>query len=131
MLNNSRLALSLNGIILILQGIFFIIFANEITISMFPFSENNEQALNIGVSLRYSMGSGSIFIGLLLFLCRSTPRSAAKKLLQGSAIGFLLILFTLIYLYIFRNVLVPIPIFIIFTFLSLFSLYVSTRKFQD
>ncbi len=131
MLNNSRLALSLNGIILILQGIFFIIFANEITISMFPFSENNEQALNIGVSLRYSMGSGSIFIGLLLFLCRSTPRSAAKKLLQGSAIGFLLILFTLIYLYIFRNVLVPIPVFIIFTFLSLFSLYVSTRKFQD
>ena len=131
MLNNSRMALSLNGIILILQGIFFIIFANEITISMFPFSENNEQALNIGVSLRYSMGSGSIFIGLLLFLCRSTPRSAAKKLLQGSAIGFLLILFTLIYLYIFRNVLVPIPVFIIFTFLSLFSLYVSTRKFQD
>ncbi len=131
MLNNSRLALSLNGIILILHGIFFIIFANEITISMFPFSENNEQALNIGVSLRYSMGSGSIFIGLLLFLCRSTPRSAAKKLLQGSAIGFLLILFTLIYLYIFRNVLVPIPVFIIFTFLSLFSLYVSTRKFQD
>ena len=131
MLNNSRMTLSLNGIILILQGIFFIIFANEITISMFPFSENNEQALNIGVSLRYSMGSGSIFIGLLLFLCRSTPRSAAKKLLQGSAIGFLLILFTLIYLYIFRNVLVPIPIFIIFTFLSLFSLYVSTRKFQD
>ncbi len=131
MLNNSRLALSLNGIILILQGIFFIIFANEITISMFPFSENNEQALNIGVSLRYSMGSGSIFIGLLLFLCRSTPRSAAKKLLQGSAIGFLLILFTLIYLYIFRNVLVPVPVFIIFTFLSFFSLYVSTRKFQD
>ena len=131
MLNNSRLALSLNGLILILQGIFFIIFANEITINMFPFSENNEQALNIGVSLRYSMGSGSIFIGLLLFLCRSTPRSAAKKLLQGSAIGFLLILFTLIYLYIFRNVLVPIPVFIIFTFISLFSLYVSTRKFQD
>ena len=131
MLNNSRLALSLNGIILILQGIFFIIFANEITISMFPFSENNEQALNLGISLIYSMGSGSIFIGLLLFLCRSTPRSAAKKLLQGSAIGFLLILFTLIYLYIFRNVLVPIPVFIIFTFISLFSLYVSTRKFQD
>ena len=131
MLNNSRLALSLNGIILILQGIFFIIFANEITISMFPFSENNEQALDVGINLRYSMGSGSIFIGLLLFLCRSTPRSAAKKLLQGSAIGFLLILFTLIYLYIFRNVLVPIPVFIIFTFLSLFSLYVSTRKFQD
>ena len=131
MLNNSRMALSLNGVILILQGIFFIIFANEITISMFPFSENNEQALDIGVSLRYSMGSGSIFIGLLLFLCRSTPRSAAKKLLQGSAIGFLLILFTLIYLYIFRNVLVPVPVFIIFTFLSFFSLYVSTRKFQD
>ena len=131
MLNNSRLALSLNGIILILQGIFFIIFANEITISMFPFSENNEQALNIGVSLRYSMGSGSIFIGLLLFLCRSTPRTTAKKLLLGSALGFMLLLFTLIYLFFFRNVLIPIPIFIIYIFLSFFSLYVSTRKFQD
>ncbi len=131
MLNNSRMALSLNGIILILQGIFFIIFANEITISMFPFSENNEQALDIGISLRYSMGSGSIFIGLLLFLCRSTPRSAAKKLLLGSSLGFMLLLFTLMYLFFFRNVLVPIPIFIIYIFLSFFSLYVSTRKFQD
>ena len=131
MLNNSRLALSLNGIILILQGIFFIIFANEITISMFPFSENNEQALNLGISLRYSMGSGSIFIGLLLFLCRSTPRSTAKKLLLGSSLGFMLLLFTLIYLFFFRNVLIPIPIFIIYIFLSFFSLYVSTRKFQD
>ena len=45
-LNNSRLILSLNGIIMIIQGISFIIFANEITISMFPFSENNVQVLN-------------------------------------------------------------------------------------
>ncbi len=125
------MALSLNGIILILQGIFFIIFANEITISMFPFSENNEQALDIGISLRYSMGSGSIFIGLLLFFCRSTPRTTAKKLLLGSSLGFMLLLFTLTYLFFFRNVLIPIPIFIIYIFLSFFSLYVSTRKFQD
>ena len=42
MFNNSRLALSLNGLILIVQGICFIIFANQITITMFPFSENND-----------------------------------------------------------------------------------------
>ena len=131
MLNNSRLALSLNGLILIVQGICFVIFANEITIAMFPFSENNEQALNLGISLRYSMGSGSIFIGLLLFMCRSTPRSVAQKLLLGSSLGFMLLLITLIYLYIIRNVLVPIPVLFVFSFLSIFSLYVSTRRYQD
>ena len=131
MLNNSRLALSLNGLILIVQGICFFIFANEITLKMFPFSENNEQALNLGVSLRYSMGSGSIFIGLLLFMCRSTPRSVAQKLLLASSLGFMLLLITLIYLYIIRNVLVPIPVLFVFSFLSIFSLYVSTRRYQD
>ena len=131
MLNNSRLALSLNGLILIVQGICFVIFATEITVAMFPFSENNEQALNLGVSLRYSMGSGSIFIGLLLFMARSTPRSVAQKLLLGSSLGFMLLLITLIYLYIIRNVLVPIPVLFVFSFLSIFSLYVSTRRYQD
>ena len=131
MFNNSRLALSLNGLILIVQGISFIIFANQITITMFPFSENNEQALHLGVSLRYSMGCGSIFIGLLLFMCRSTPRSVAQKLLLGSSLGFMLLLINLIYLYTVRNVLVPIPVLIVFSFLSFFSLYVSTRKYQD
>ena len=131
MLNNSRLALSLNGLILIVQGICFVIFATEITVAMFPFSENNEQALNLGISLRYSMGSGSIFIGLLLYMCRSTPRSVAQKLLLGSSLGFMLLLITLIYLYIIRNVLVPIPVLFVFSFLSIFSLYVSTRRYQD
>ena len=131
MLNNSRLALSLNGLILIIQGICFVVFATEITVAMFPFSENNEQALNLGISLRYSMGSGSIFIGLLLFMARSTPRSVAQKLLLGSSLGFMLLLITLIYLYIIRNVLVPIPVLFVFSFLSIFSLYVSTRRYQD
>ena len=130
-LNNSRLILSLNGIIMIIQGISFIIFANEITISMFPFSENNVQALELGVSLRYSMGSGSIFIGLLLFLCRGTTRSAAQKLLLGSGIGFLLLMITLLYILFVRNVMVPVPVLLVFFILSLLSLYVSTRKFQE
>jgi len=68
---------------------------------------------------------------LLLFICRATPRSVAQKLLLGSSLGFMLLLINLIYLYTVRNVLVPIPVLIVFSFLSFFSLYVSTRKYQD
>ena len=77
------------------------------------------------------MGSGSIFIGLLLFLCRGTTRSAAQKLLLGSGIGFLLLMITLLYILFVRNVMVPVPVLLVFFILSTLSLYVSTRKFQE
>ena len=55
---------------------------------MFPFSKNNPEALELGISLRYAMASGLFFLGMLLFICRGVTRSAAQRLLFCCGLGF-------------------------------------------
>ena len=131
MLNNSRLVLTLVGFILMLQSVGFVIFASEITLLMFPFVENNPEALNLGVSLRYAMASGLFFIGMLLFLCRGVTKSAAQRLLFCCGLGFIIILLSFVYLTIFRDVNVSKIMWIIYIILTLLAFYVSSRKFQE
>ena len=131
MLNNSRLVLTLVGFILMLQSVGFVIFASEITLLMFPFVENNPEALNLGVSLRYAMASGLFFIGMLLFLCRGVTKSAAQRLLFCCGLGFIIILLSFVYLTIFRDVNISKIMWIIYIILTLLAFYVSSRKFQE
>mgnify|MGYP001358795410 FL=1 len=131
MLNNSRLVLTLVGFILMLQSVGFVIFASEITLLMFPFVENNPEALNLGVSLRYAMASGLFFLGMLLFLCRGVTKSAAQRLLFCCGLGFIIILLSFVYLTIFRDVNVSKIMWIIYIILTLLAFYVSSRKFQE
>ena len=131
MFNNSRLVLTLVGFILMLQSVGFVIFASEITLLMFPFVENNPEALNLGVSLRYAMASGLFFIGMLLFLCRGVTKSAAQRLLFCCGLGFIIILLSFVYLTIFRDVNVSKIMWIIYIILTLLAFYVSSRKFQE
>tara|TARA_Y200000002_G_C22683389_1_gene665003 strand:+ start:3876 stop:4286 length:411 start_codon:yes stop_codon:yes gene_type:complete len=131
MFNNSRLVLTLVGFILMLQSIGFVIFASEITLLMFPFVENNPEALNLGVSLRYAMASGLFFIGMLLFLCRGVTKSAAQRLLFCCGLGFIIILLSFVYLTIFRDVNISKIMWIIYIILTLLAFYVSSRKFQE
>ncbi len=59
MLRSSRTILALNGVIMILMGLAFIIFAKKITITMFPITITNLEALEVGIVSRYLMGAGS------------------------------------------------------------------------
>tara|TARA_B100000902_G_C26800375_1_gene664213 strand:+ start:105 stop:500 length:396 start_codon:yes stop_codon:yes gene_type:complete len=131
MLSNSRIVLSLIGFVLILQSLGFVIFAHEITIIMFPFAENNIEALELGVSLRYAMASGLFFLGMLLLLCRGITKSAAQRLLFCCGLGFIVVLLSLTYLNIFRDVHISKIIYIIHFVLALLAFYVSSRKFQE
>ena len=131
MFNNSRFTLALIGIIMILESISFVVFAREITVIMFPFSTDNPEALELGVSLRYAMASGLFFLGMLLFLCRGVPRSAAQRLLFCCGLGFSIVLLSLTYLTFFRDVNISKIIYIIHIILVLLSFYVSSRKFQE
>ena len=131
MFNNSRFTLALIGIIMILESISFVVFAQEITKIMFPFSTDNPEALELGVSLRYAMASGLFFLGMLLFLCRGVPRSAAQRLLFCCGLGFSIVLLSLTYLTFFRDVNISKIIYIIHIILVLLSFYVSSRKFQE
>ena len=131
MFNNSRFMLALIGIIMMLESIGFIFFAVEITEIMFPFSKNNPEALSLGISLRYAMASGVFFLGMLLFLCRGVPKSAAQRLLFCCGLGFSIVLLSLIYLNYFRDVSISIVIYALHIVLVILSFFVSSRKFQE
>ena len=131
MFNNSRFTLALIGFVMMLESIGFIIFAKEITQIMFPFVKNNPEALSLGVSLRYAMASGVFFLGMLLFLCRGVPKSAAQRLLFCCGLGFLIVLLNLIYLNYFRDVSISIVIYALHIVLVILSFFVSSRKFQE
>jgi hypothetical protein len=123
--------LALIGIIMMLESIGFIFFAVEITETMFPFTKNNPEALSLGISLRYAMASGVFFLGMLLFLSRGVPKSAAQRLLFCCGLGFTIVLTNLIYLNFFRDVNVSIIIYTLHIILIILSFYVSSRKFQE
>ena len=123
--------LALIGIIMMLESIGFIFFAVEITEIMFPFSKNNLEALSLGISLRYAMASGVFFLGMLLFLCRGVPKSAAQRLLFCCGLGFSIVLLNLIYLNFFREVNISVIIYILHIILAILSFYVSSRRFQE
>ena len=123
--------LALIGIIMMLESIGFIFFAVEITEIMFPFSKNNPEALSLGISLRYAMASGVFFLGMLLYLCRGVPKSAAQRLLFCCGLGFLIVLLNLIYLNFLRDVNISIIIYALHVILVILSFYVSSRKFQE
>ena len=131
MLNNSRFTLALIGLIIILESLAFVIFAKEITLTMFPFSKNNPEALGLGISLRYAMASGLFFLGMLLFLCRGVTRSAAQRLLFCCGLGFLIVLVSLTYLTFVRDVNISKIIYVVHFILAVLAFYVSSRKFQE
>ena len=131
-MGKSRTVLALNGIIMMLIGLCFFYFNNEINAAMFPGINENKLAFEVASILRYIMGSGIFTIGIILYLARVSVRSAAQRLLLGSSIGFFLIFLTTIYIkYKFASVDIPIVGIAIFPTLSLLSLYVSTRPHQE
>ena len=123
--------LALIGIIMMLESIGFVFFAVEITEIMFPFTKNNPEALSLGISLRYAMASGVFFLGMLLFLSRGVPKSAAQRLLFCCGLGFSIVLFSLFYLNFFRDVSISIVIYALHIVLVILSFFVSSRKFQE
>ena len=131
-MGKSRAVLALNGIVMMLIGLSFFYFNNQINSAMFPGIKENKLAFEVATILRYIMGSGTFTIGIILFLARVSVRSAAQRLLLGSSIGFFLIFLTTIYIkYKFSSVDIPIVGIAIFPTLSLLSLYVSTRPHQE
>ena len=129
--SNSRFILALIGLILMLESFGFVIFAQQITEIMFPFSKNNPEALELGISLRYAMASGLFFLGVLLFICRGVTRSAAQRLLFCCGLGFLIVILSQAYLTFVRDVDISKIVYIVHFILAVLAFYVSSRKFQE
>jgi len=127
----SRTILALNGIIMIIIGIFFFIYPEKITVIMFPKIISNPEALETGIVLRYLMGAGHLAIGIILYLARISIKSGAQRLLLGSGIGFMIIFATAVFIILKYKAGIPVVALSIYPLLATLSLYVSTRKFQE
>tara|TARA_B100000925_G_scaffold18634_1_gene12829 strand:+ start:226 stop:618 length:393 start_codon:yes stop_codon:yes gene_type:complete len=130
-MRNSRLTLAFNGVIMMLLGITFWFFPELFTLAMFPNISDNEQAINVGIALRKNMGVGCIFIGMLLFWCQTSSKTTAQRLLFCSSFGFGLMVAGLLEVRLTGQANVPILIIVLFTFMSIYSLFVATRRYQE
>jgi hypothetical protein len=129
-MGNSRLILAINGFIMIILGLSFWIFPDFFTLAMFPNIEKNNEAFNVAIALRKNMGAGCVFIGTLIFMCQSSPKFVAQKLLYSSGFGFFLLVAVLLEVRLTGQAQVPLLILILFTLMALISIYVASRRFQ-
>ena len=130
-MRNSRLALAFNGVIMVLLGIVFWFFPELFTLAMFPNISENEQAINVGIALRKNMGVGCVFIGMLLFWCQTSSKTTAQRLLFCSSFGFGLMVAGLLEVRLTDQANVPLPIILLFSCMSIYSLFVATRRYQE
>ena len=130
-MRNSRLALAFNGVIMVLLGIVFWFFPDLFTLAMFPNISENEQAINVGIALRKNMGVGCVFIGMLLFWCQTSSKTTAQRLLFCSSFGFGLMVAGLLEVRLTGQANVPFPIILLFACMSIYSLFVATRRYQE
>ena len=131
MLRSSRATLALNGTLMMVLGGSFWVFPEFFTLSMFPDIADNQDAIDVGVKLRKSMGVGSAFIGLILFSCQTSSKSMAQRLLFTSAVGFFFWVASLLHMRLSGEANVPLFIIGFFAFLCILSLFVASRRFQE
>ena len=129
-MGNSRLVLAINGTIMIILGITFWLAPDFFSIAIFPNIEKNEEAFNVAIALRKNMGTGCVFIGILIFWCQNSPKFIAQKLLYCSGFGFFLLVAVLLEVRISGQAQVPIFILVFFVVMALSSIYVASRRFQ-
>ena len=116
---------------MMLLGITFWFFPELFTLAMFPNISDNEQAINVGIALRKNMGVGCIFIGMLLFWCQTSSKTTAQRLLFCSSFGFGLMVAGLLEVRLTGQANVPLPIILLFACMSIYSLFVATRRYQE
>lgn len=118
--------LTVAGLIMMLQGILFLIFSQELTKLMFPYA--GEEGVRIGMLLRELLAGGSIFIGIILFNSRTNTSSAAKRMLWAACFGFALILLLQIKLYVLDGLDIHILPFLVSAGLALTAMFVATSR---
>ena len=130
-LHSSRAVLALNGGLMIVLGGAFWIWPDFFTIAMFPHILGDETAIAVAITLRKIMGAGCVFIGAVLFSCQDSSKYTAQRLLFASAAGFLFMFGTLLHTRMSEEAKVPVFILIFFGALSLLSLFVASRRYQE
>ena len=87
-MGNSRFVLAINGILMILLGGAFWFYPEFFSKLMFPNILDNDRTMNLSIALRKYMGAGCAFIGVIMFMCQSSPKFVAQRLLFSFGFAF-------------------------------------------
>ena len=118
------------GLMIVFGGAFWIL-PEFFSLAMFPHILGDETANNVAITLRKIMGAGCVFIGAVLFSCQNSSKYTAQRLLFSSAAGFLFMFGALLHTRMSEQASVPVFMLIFFGTLSLLSLFVASRRYQE
>lgn len=121
-----RTLLTLSSFVMFLASLTFLIYPDYITLQIYP--DASEKEFQIAVIHRQMISGFCFFIGFLIFLARKNVSSAAKRILFGTSLGFLILAFFEIKFFLFDNVSIYWPITLTFFTLGILSFYVSYLK---
>ena len=117
--------LSISSLTMLFMGIIFLIFPEYVSFS--EIQDPSEKEKLIAIVYKQIILGIFLFVGILLLVARKNVTSAARRILFGSSIGFLIISIQ-VRLYFIENIIIYWPIFIIFSVLCILSFYVSYLK---
>tara|TARA_A100001015_G_scaffold101304_1_gene112529 strand:+ start:314 stop:694 length:381 start_codon:yes stop_codon:yes gene_type:complete len=118
--------LSISSLTMLLMGIVFFLFPEHVRFNEIQDPSEKEKLI---VIINKQIISGIfLFVGILLLVARRNVTSAARRILFGSSIGFFIIISIQVKLYFIENIIINLPIFIIFSVLCILSFYVSYLK---
>ena len=123
---HSKTALQIIGIGLILQGIIFYVLAKPLTLQIFPSA--SVEAVHVGMIMRRGLATISFLAGLVIFLVRNDGSRTTKRVLFGCGIGFASISLSMIKMFIENDATIPVPAMLLYSFVSIYSLYLAMRK---
>ena len=118
--------LSISSLTMLFMGIVFLLFPEYVT--FIEISNPSEKEILLAIVNKQIISGIFLFVGILLLVARKNVTSAARRILFGSSIGFLIIISIQVKLYFIENIIIYWPIFIIFSVLSILSFYVSYLK---
>jgi hypothetical protein len=121
-----RTLLTLSSFVMFVTSLTFLIYPDYITLQIYP--EASEIEFQIAVIHRQMISGFCFFIGILIFLARKNVSSAAKRILFGTSLGFLILAFFEIKFFLFDNISIYWPITVTFFTLGILSFYVSYLK---
>ena len=125
-----KIVLTTTGIIMILHGLLFFFWADDMARSGVP--DISEKALRVGIGLAEIVAIVSVFLGIVLIFSRDIEISSAKKVLTGTGIGYLFLIAGVVkHMIDFQDIpenAPPIPMLIFTVLLAVWSFYVALVK---
>ena len=118
--------LSISSLTMLVMGIVFLLFPEQVTFN--EIQDPSEKEKFIAIINKQIISGIFLFVGILLLVARRNVTSAARRILLGSSIGFFIIISIQVKLYFIENIIINLPIFIIFSVLCILSFYVSYLK---